>query len=103
VNGRFRASRDGRELTGWRRITGSRIRAPRGTRLLTGPSKAVAAFVPHFATAVQKRSRSAELIPQHSASPHAAAFASSIAGPMIVRATWRAAGKLILGFKEMDS
>ena len=49
---RFRASRGMRVLTSLRYSTGSRLRASLGTREPSSPSKAVASFVPHCATAV---------------------------------------------------
>jgi hypothetical protein len=49
---RFRTSRGARRATGWRKFTGSRLRITHGIREPISTAKAVAAFVPHCATAV---------------------------------------------------
>jgi hypothetical protein len=54
-SGGFRASRGMRELTALRSATGSRVRRVSGVHEPPVPSKAVAAFVPHSATALQKQ------------------------------------------------
>ena len=49
---RFQTSRDGRRVTSLRRSISSRLRTTRGMRTPISPSKAVASFVPHCATAL---------------------------------------------------
>jgi hypothetical protein len=48
----FRTSRGARVLTGWRKSTNSRLRTTRGMRVPICTTKAVAALVPRYATAL---------------------------------------------------
>jgi|GEM_PF-6004015 len=62
IGWRFRMSRGGREMTGLRGIVGCRFRGFADMRESPRTAKAVAAFVPHFATAVHIESVSMRAI-----------------------------------------